>query len=151
MIIIFLIIFLIFLGSFSFSFSSRTQNLVFVMEDCAESIEVSQISGYRLLFKALTVIPISHYVIGLYCVFLVFLYNFLELHFFEDLFSGGSVVNLTYHSGSELYQSVVSKCKILHTRYDLLLVNHIVYVFVCLCVCGHCPVGLFQNDVPEAF
>ncbi|KAL8133250.1 hypothetical protein AgCh_008633 [Apium graveolens] len=87
------------------------------MEDCAESIEVSQISGYRLLFKALSVIPITHYVIALYCVFLVFLYNFLELHFFEDLLSGGSAVNLTYHSGSELYQSVVSKCKILHTRY----------------------------------
>lgn len=98
------------------------------MEDCAESIEVSQISGYRLMFKALTVIPISHYVIGLYCVFLVFLYNFLELHFFEDLFSGGSVVNLTYDSGSELYHSVVSKCKILHTRYNQFIVFHIILI-----------------------
>lgn len=92
------------------------------MEDCAGSIEVSPINGYKLLFKAATMIPISHYLLGFLCVSIVFLYNFLGFHFIEDFLSGGSLVKLTYDSGSELYQAVVSKCHLLHGRYNFLVI-----------------------------
>ncbi|KAJ4701166.1 embryogenesis-associated protein EMB8 [Melia azedarach] len=74
---------------------------------------------YKLLFNALSLIPISHYLFVLSLVFLAFLYNFLEFHFFEDLLSGfrGSPVRLTFNSFSLIYDDVVSKCKILHGRY----------------------------------
>lgn len=84
------------------------------MGECAQ---VSQINGYRLLFKAVGMIPISHYFVGCLCVSLVFLYTFLEFHFVEDFLTGGSQVKLTYHSGSQLYHAVVSKCQLLHGRY----------------------------------
>lgn len=64
-------------------------------------------------------IPISHYALGLLCILIVVLYNFLEFHLLEDLLTGfrGSPVSLTYNSCSEIYEGVVSKCKILHGRY----------------------------------
>ncbi|WOG97334.1 hypothetical protein DCAR_0416674 [Daucus carota subsp. sativus] len=88
------------------------------MDVCAASIEVSPFNGYKLLFKAIGMIPVSHYVLGSLCILIVFLYNFLEFHFLEDFLYGGSPVKLTYHSGSELYQAVVSKCRLLHGRYS---------------------------------
>ncbi|KAL6962042.1 hypothetical protein U1Q18_036998 [Sarracenia purpurea var. burkii] len=74
---------------------------------------------YKLLFKAASMIPISHYALGLLLFVIVFLYNFLEFHFLEDLRTGfrGSPVSLTYNSCSEIYEGVASKCRILHGRY----------------------------------
>lgn len=63
-------------------------------------------------------IPISHYVLGLSCVLIIFLYNFLEFHFLDHLFNGGCRVKLTFLPGSELHQAVISKCKLLHGRYS---------------------------------
>ena len=91
------------------------------MDVCTASIEVSPFNGYKLLFKAVAMIPVSHYVLGSLCILIVFLYNFLEFHFLEDFLYGGSPVKLTYHSGSELYQAVVSKCRLLHGRYSALV------------------------------
>ncbi|XAR62647.1 hypothetical protein NMG60_11017487 [Bertholletia excelsa] len=86
--------------------------------DCSKFLESSE-NAYMLLFKATTMIPISHYVLGLLFVVIVFLYNFLEFHFLEDLLTGfrGSPVSLTYNSCSHIYRSVASKCRILHGRY----------------------------------
>ena len=74
---------------------------------------------YCLLFQALSLIPISHYLLFSSFVFLSFLYRFLELHFLQDLFSlfSGSSVTLTYHPASQFYDAVVSKCRILHGTY----------------------------------
>ncbi|KAI8550823.1 hypothetical protein RHMOL_Rhmol06G0137400 [Rhododendron molle] len=71
---------------------------------------------YGLLFEAISMIPISHYALGLLCILIVVLYNFLEFHLLEDLLTGfrGSPVSLTYNSCSEIYEGVASKCKILH-------------------------------------
>ncbi|KAJ4823037.1 hypothetical protein Tsubulata_012354 [Turnera subulata] len=38
-------------------------------------------------------------------------------HLFEDLLNGGTPVGLSYHPSSQLYKAVVSKCKVLHSRY----------------------------------
>lgn len=83
-----------------------------------ESIEQSR-NAFELILKALTMIPTAHYLIGLVGFLVVFLYNFLEFHFLEDVFTGfrGSPVSLTYNSCSEIYYGVVSKCRILHGRY----------------------------------
>ncbi|GMP79187.1 hypothetical protein CsSME_00034834 [Camellia sinensis var. sinensis] len=85
--------------------------------DSLESSTPASENPYTLLFKATTMIPISHYALGLLIVGVVFLYNFLEFHFFEDLVFRGSPVTLTYNSCSEIYQGVASKCRILHGRY----------------------------------
>uniref|UniRef100_A0A5B7B4C8 Putative abhydrolase domain-containing protein 3 n=1 Tax=Davidia involucrata TaxID=16924 RepID=A0A5B7B4C8_DAVIN len=86
--------------------------------DCSNSIETSN-SPYELLLKAASHIPISHYLLWLLFISLVFLYSFLEIHFLQDLFTGfrGQPVSLTFNSCSEVYQEVVSKCRILHGRY----------------------------------
>ncbi|KAJ6928034.1 embryogenesis-associated protein EMB8 isoform X2 [Populus alba x Populus x berolinensis] len=51
--------------------------------------------------------------------FLVFFYNFLEIHFLADLLTAfrGDPVLLTYNPSSQLYKSVASKCRILHGRF----------------------------------
>ncbi|XP_031113665.1 embryogenesis-associated protein EMB8-like [Ipomoea triloba] len=88
--------------------------------DCIESsIAETPSVAYSLLFKAVVSIPTQHYLLGLAFLCAVFLYNFLEFHFLEDLLSGfrGSPVSLTYNPCSEFYQGVVSKCKIIHGRY----------------------------------
>ncbi|KAJ0025507.1 hypothetical protein Pint_07765 [Pistacia integerrima] len=79
----------------------------------------SSLHAYKLLFNALSQIPTSHYLFSLLILSLAFLYNILEFHFFQDLFSGfrGSSIALTFNSSSSLYYDVVSKCKILHGRY----------------------------------
>ncbi|KAL3843673.1 hypothetical protein ACJIZ3_001076 [Penstemon smallii] len=73
----------------------------------------------ELLLRAATSVPISHYMFGLLLTLLVFIYNFLEMHLFGDLFSGfrGQPVTLTFNPSSQLYRDVVSKCKILHGRF----------------------------------
>ncbi|KAI4352844.1 hypothetical protein L6164_007058 [Bauhinia variegata] len=83
-------------------------------------LDGSPANAYLLLLKALSLIPYWHYLICAAVVLIVFLYNFLEFHFLEDFFSGfrGSPVELTYNSCSQLYEGVVSKCRLLHGRYD---------------------------------
>ncbi|KAK8699248.1 hypothetical protein V6N13_115339 [Hibiscus sabdariffa] len=77
------------------------------------------ISPYALLFRALALIPVSHYFLAALFLFLVFLYNFLEIHFLHDLLTlfRGDPVTLTYSSSSDLGRSVAAKCKILQQRY----------------------------------
>jgi hypothetical protein len=77
-------------------------------------------SPYGLLFNALALIPLWHYLLGSLIVAVVFLYTFLEIHFLQDLFSGfsGSPVSLTHHPCSHIYDGVVSKCRVLHGRYE---------------------------------
>ncbi|KAB2092976.1 hypothetical protein ES319_A02G066200v1 [Gossypium barbadense] len=77
------------------------------------------LNAYKEVFRALCLIPILHYVIAFMVIWVVFLYNFLEFHFFQDFFSGfrGAPVALTFHPTSHIYHGVVSKCKILHGRY----------------------------------
>ncbi|KAJ7969715.1 embryogenesis-associated protein EMB8 [Quillaja saponaria] len=86
--------------------------------DCLD-LDYSSDNPYRLLFNSLSLIPFWHYFIGSVILLLVFLYNFLEFHLLEDVFSGfsGCPVVLTYNSCSEIYDGVVSKCRLLHGRY----------------------------------
>ncbi|KAK9077068.1 hypothetical protein SSX86_005403 [Deinandra increscens subsp. villosa] len=76
-------------------------------------------SPYELLLTALSLIPITHYLIGIALVLSVMLYDLLEFHIVQDLMSGfrGQPVDLTFNSCSQLYQEVVSKCSLLHGRY----------------------------------
>ncbi|OMO92253.1 hypothetical protein COLO4_17736 [Corchorus olitorius] len=87
--------------------------------DCETLAAKASVSPYDLLFQAFLLIPVSHYFLAVFFLFLIFLYNFLEIHFLHDFFTlfRGDPVTLTYNSCSELYQSVVSKCKVLHGRY----------------------------------
>ncbi|OMO75197.1 hypothetical protein CCACVL1_16294 [Corchorus capsularis] len=87
--------------------------------DCETLAAKASVSPYDLLFQAFLLIPVSHYFLAVFFLFLIFLYNFLEIHFLHDLFTlfRGDPVTLTYNSCSQLYQSVVSKCKVLHGRY----------------------------------
>ncbi|KAJ1424892.1 Alpha/Beta hydrolase fold [Sesbania bispinosa] len=75
--------------------------------------------GYRLLLQALTLIPIWHYLLAAAFALITFLYNFLEIHFLEDFLSGfsGSPVTFTYNSCCQIYEGVVSKCRILQGTY----------------------------------
>ncbi|KAH0768282.1 hypothetical protein KY285_004153 [Solanum tuberosum] len=85
--------------------------------DC---IPLSSESPYVLMFKAAFLIPISHYLLGFLFLLIVFLYNFMEMYFIQELFTGfrGKPVSLTFNSCCDLYQQVVSKCKILHGRFS---------------------------------
>ncbi|KAJ4833079.1 hypothetical protein Tsubulata_001055 [Turnera subulata] len=78
------------------------------------------LSPYSLFLEALSLVPIHHYLCFLLLLSLIFLYNFLEIHFLGDFLSGfrGDPVALTYASGSELYQSVAAKCRVLHGRFS---------------------------------
>ncbi|XP_047169924.1 embryogenesis-associated protein EMB8-like isoform X1 [Vigna umbellata] len=79
----------------------------------------SSSSAYRLLFRALSLIPICHYLLFASLILIVLFYRFLEFHFLQDLFSlfTGSPVALTFHPASDVYDAVVSKCRILHGSY----------------------------------
>ncbi|XP_027937726.1 embryogenesis-associated protein EMB8-like isoform X2 [Vigna unguiculata] len=79
----------------------------------------SSSSAYWLLLQVLSLIPLCHYLLLAAFIFFSVLYNFLELHFFQDLFSGfaGSPVLLSYNSSSQIYHDVVSKCEVLRGRY----------------------------------
>ncbi|KAI3917237.1 hypothetical protein MKX01_000014, partial [Papaver californicum] len=79
----------------------------------------SNSSPYELLYKAALLLPISHYLYAVSFIFLIFIYNFLEIHFFQDLLHGfrGDSISVTYNSCSEIYEGVASKCQSLHGRY----------------------------------
>ncbi|KAG7599214.1 Alpha/Beta hydrolase fold [Arabidopsis suecica] len=76
-------------------------------------------SPYDLLFQALSLIPIRHYLIALFLLWTIFFYNFIEFHFLGDaiLRYFRCRVNLIYNPDSPLYHGVVSRCRILHGRY----------------------------------
>ncbi|KAK4405023.1 hypothetical protein Sango_0508800 [Sesamum angolense] len=88
--------------------------------DCLNPIESAAAeSPYEVLLRAVLLIPVSHYLLGLSLIVVVFLYNFLEIHILQDLFTGlrGQKVVLTFNPSSQLYRDVVSKCRVLHGRY----------------------------------
>ncbi|GMJ00631.1 hypothetical protein like AT5G49950 [Hibiscus trionum] len=75
---------------------------------------------YHLLFQALALIPISHYLFLSLCISLAFLYTFLDIHFLHHLITlfRGDPVSLTYNSSSNLCRSLVSNSTILRGRYS---------------------------------
>ncbi|KAI3464417.1 hypothetical protein Pfo_021080 [Paulownia fortunei] len=87
--------------------------------DCSEAILETPAIAYKIIFKSAVAVPLWHYLVAVLFFFIVFLYNFLEFHFFQDLFTGfrGGPVFLTYNPSSEIYHGVVSKCRTLHGRY----------------------------------
>lgn len=89
------------------------------MDDCSEAILEPPAIPYKLLLDTAFAIPIWQYITGLLLFCTTLLYNFLEFHFFQDLFTGfrGGPVSLTFNPSSEIYHAVVSKCKTLHGRY----------------------------------
>ncbi|KAG2304481.1 hypothetical protein Bca4012_063540 [Brassica carinata] len=76
-------------------------------------------SPYDLLFEALSLIPIRHYLYALFLIWTVFFYNFVEFHFLGDavLQYFRCRVNLMYNPDSPIYHAVVSRCRTLHGRY----------------------------------
>ncbi|CAL9150313.1 unnamed protein product [Musa hybrid cultivar] len=76
-------------------------------------------SAIGLLLQAAALVPTAHYLAAALIFLLVFLYNFLELHFLGDFLRGfrGDPVVLTFDPASRIYQGVVSMCRILHGRY----------------------------------
>ncbi|XP_065870481.1 uncharacterized protein [Euphorbia lathyris] len=90
------------------------------MEDCELLLpDASLLSPYHILFNALSLIPFFHYLVAFLLILALFLYNFLQIHFFRDFITGfrGNPVSLTCNFSSELYQCVASKCSILHGRF----------------------------------
>ncbi|XP_010675413.2 uncharacterized protein LOC104891355 isoform X2 [Beta vulgaris subsp. vulgaris] len=89
------------------------------MIDSSAMSNCDSLSPYELIFRALLIIPISHYLIGFTIFVAAILYNFLEWHVIRDILTGfrGQSVTLYYNSESKLYDGVVSKCRILHGRY----------------------------------
>ncbi|GAA0143581.1 serine protease [Lithospermum erythrorhizon] len=75
--------------------------------------------GYNEVLRGAMEIPGWHYVVGMVMLWMLFLYKFLEFHFFQDLFTAfrGSPVSLTYHSSSPIYHHIVSNCPILLGRH----------------------------------
>ncbi|XP_059313546.1 embryogenesis-associated protein EMB8-like isoform X1 [Lycium ferocissimum] len=115
--------------------------------DC---FELSSESPYELMLKAAFLIPISHYLLAFLFLLFVFLYHFVEIHFFQDLFTGfrGQPVSLTFNSCCDLYQEVVSKCKTLNGRYlstPWLCSPHIQTAF--LQFFGRAPVCNYQRQI----
>ncbi|KAL1549649.1 embryogenesis-associated protein EMB8-like [Salvia divinorum] len=76
-------------------------------------------SPLEMVLTAASLIPITHHLLGFSLILIAFLYNFLEIHFLQDLFTGfrGQPVVLTIDPCSQLYRDVVSKCKTLHGRH----------------------------------
>ncbi|KAM1030391.1 hypothetical protein TB1_033610 [Malus domestica] len=74
---------------------------------------------YILLLNDLSLIPVWHYLFASLAISAAILYHFLEFHFFQDLFTAfrGSAVSLTFNPSSHTYHGVVSKCRILRSRY----------------------------------
>ncbi|CAK7323586.1 unnamed protein product [Dovyalis caffra] len=77
----------------------------------------SSFSPYILLFNALSQIPTWHYLVALLIISITFLYNFLEIHFFEDAFFKFQGTPITYNPSSPICNAILSNCKILHSRF----------------------------------
>ncbi|XP_038877849.1 embryogenesis-associated protein EMB8 isoform X4 [Benincasa hispida] len=87
--------------------------------DSSGSDTSDPVSPYQLLSTALSLIPFSHFFSAFLTIFLVFLYNFFEIHLLHDFIRAfrGDRVSISA-SDPDFYQSVVSKCRILHGRYS---------------------------------
>ncbi|KAL6209431.1 hypothetical protein ACLB2K_020373 [Fragaria x ananassa] len=105
---------------------------------------------YLVLLSDLLLIPISHYLLAFLAISAVFVYRFLEFHFLHDLLTGfrGCSVALTYHSSSLIYHDVVSKCRVLHSRYLVtpwLSSPHLQTVF--LSISGRAPPFNYRREL----
>lgn len=95
------------------------------LDNCtAAAASSSSLRGYCILFDGLSLIPTWHYFLGFMIACIVFIYNFLESHFIEDLLSGfrGSPAKVTCNPDSEIYSCVASECHIIHGRYRFELI-----------------------------
>ncbi|CAN4110713.1 unnamed protein product [Withania somnifera] len=115
--------------------------------DC---FELSSKSPYERLLKAAFLIPFSHYLLAFLLLLSAFLYHFLEIHFFQDLFTAfrGQPVSLTFNSCCDLYQEVGSKCKTLNGRFSStpwLCSPHLQTAF--LQFFGRAPVCNYQRQI----
>jgi len=101
---------------------NRTEDSVFQISIISMELDASSTSnGYLFILKGLSLIPIWHYLLTFATLLTCFLYNFLEIHFLQDLFSGFSCspVQFSYNSYSQIYNAVVSKCPILQGGYSV--------------------------------
>ncbi|EOA14968.1 hypothetical protein CARUB_v10028315mg [Capsella rubella] len=80
--------------------------------NCVITEDDELVSPYPLLFKSVSFIPITHYLILFFLSILVFLYFFLEIHFPKS-----DPISLTFNPTSDFCQFIVSKCRLLHGRY----------------------------------
>ncbi|KAJ6884719.1 hypothetical protein NC652_031658 [Populus alba x Populus x berolinensis] len=62
-------------------------------------------------------IPTWHYLVALLIISITFLYKFLEVHFFEDVFFKSQGTPITYNPSSPFCNAILSSCKILHSRF----------------------------------
>ncbi|MQL79460.1 hypothetical protein Taro_011899 [Colocasia esculenta] len=76
-------------------------------------------SAASLLLELAAEVPASYYYLGTLLVFFVFVYNLLEFHVVGDVLRGcrGDRATLTFNPASELCQHVVSRCRVLRSRY----------------------------------
>ncbi|KAJ6975631.1 hypothetical protein NC653_031460 [Populus alba x Populus x berolinensis] len=80
-------------------------------------MDSSSLSPYIILFNALSQIPTWHYLVALLIISITFLYKFLEVHFFEDVFFKSQGTPITYNPSSPFCNAILSSCKILHSRF----------------------------------
>lgn len=90
-----------------------------VVEGMASAVQEGEVPVTGLLIMAASMIPAYVYLVAVLLLFVVILYDFLEFHFLGDFFRGfrGDRVNLTFDSSSNIYENVVSKCRVLQGRY----------------------------------
>ncbi|TYK15766.1 phospholipase ABHD3 [Cucumis melo var. makuwa] len=90
-----------------------------LMDSSSLSDTFNSPSPYHLLFTSLSLIPLSHFLSAFLLLLLLFLYHFFEIHFLHDFFRAfrGDRVSISA-SDPDFYQSVVSKCRILHGRFS---------------------------------
>ncbi|XP_068663379.1 embryogenesis-associated protein EMB8-like [Aristolochia californica] len=107
-------------------------------------------SPTELLVAAAAAIPLWYYLFASVLIFFIFLYTFLEIHFFKDLIRGfiGDRVSLTYHPASDVFHGVASLCRTLGGRYSptpWLSSPHLQTAFLTLY--GRPPVFDYQRQV----
>ncbi|XP_022966858.1 embryogenesis-associated protein EMB8-like [Cucurbita maxima] len=117
--------------------------------DSSVSDTSNAVSPYQILFTSLSLIPLSHLLSALFIVFFIFLYKFFEIHFLHDFFHAfaGDRVSIVA-SDADFYQSVVSKCRILHGRFSStpwLCSPHLQTIF--LSIVGKCPPVSYKRQL----
>ncbi|KAL5810217.1 hypothetical protein ACOSQ3_026913 [Xanthoceras sorbifolium] len=106
-------------------------------------MDVASAFRYSLFFQALSSIPPLHYFLLALLTLLMFLYNFLEIHFLHDHFFTafrGDHVSLTYHSSFILYQSIAARCQLLHRSPNLQIAF--------LSLLGRAPDFTYKRKIP---
>ncbi|KAI4367417.1 hypothetical protein MLD38_023156 [Melastoma candidum] len=89
-----------------------------VLRVCLGRIPVETSYSERALFSHLVLVDV--YLLFAVAAVLVFLYNFLEIHFLRLLASGfrGDPVTLVYNAASEVHRSVAAACRVINGRYS---------------------------------